>query len=303
MITRSQKARLGVFVAVAIGLIIIMIALIIGSQFFERRDIYYVAYEDISVSGLNVGSAVQFHGIQIGRVEDIRIDPENISRIIVTLSVEKDTPIKSDMKATISTPGITGMKMIELVGGSPAAPELKPGSFIPAGESMIAEITGRADVITAKLEHILNMTAELLTEENISDLLVLAENAKISLENVNLLLEENRDEIEQLSENLVAISTDARSAIGDIANLLDSEEFQNIITNLDTISTQAVAALDELNQAVTHIDLTVVEGREELLRSITLLKETIQYLNEFTRLISEDPSLIIRGRKFEEQRP
>jgi hypothetical protein len=57
-----------------------------------------------------------------------------------------------------------------------------------------------------------------------------------------------------------------------------------------------VVALDEFNRAVTRIDLTVVEGREELLRSITLLKETLQYLNEFARLISEDPSLIIRGR-------
>lgn len=302
MITRSQKARLGVFVAAAIVLIILMIALIIGSQFFERRDIYYVAYEDISVSGLNVGSAVKFHGIQIGRVEDIRIDPENISRIIVKLSVTKDTPIKADMKATISTVGITGMKVMELVGGSPDAPELIPGTFIPAGESAIAEITGRADVITAKLEHILNKTAELLTDENITDLLILAKDAKGSMENVNKLLEENRDKINQLSENLVAISTDVKSATQDIADMLDSEEFQNIITNLDTVSTQAVVALDEFNRAVTRIDLTVVEGREELLRSITLLKETIQYLDEFARLISEDPSLIIRGRGSEEQR-
>lgn len=303
MITRSQKARLGAFVAVAIVLLMIIIALIIGSQFFERRDIYYIAFEDISVSGLNVGSAVKFHGIQIGRVEDIRIDPENISRIIIKISVAKDTPIKSDMKATISTIGITGMKMVELVGGTPAAPDLKPGAFIQSGESVIAEITGRADVITAKLEHILNKTAELFTEENMADLIVLAENAKNLLENINTILEENQDNINQLSENLVVISTDARSAVADISNLLESEEFSNIITNLDTLSTQAVTALEEFNQAVTHIDLTVVEGREELLRSITLLKETIQYLNEFARLISEDPSLIIRGRGFEKETP
>jgi len=48
------------------------------------------------------------------------------------------------------------------------------------------------------------------------------------------------------------------------------------------------------------MDLTFIESREDIIQSMDLLKETMQYLNEFSRLISEEPSLLIKTRGTEE---
>ncbi|MEA2097139.1 MAG: hypothetical protein U9P73_10670, partial [Candidatus Cloacimonadota bacterium] len=52
----------------------------------------------------------------------------------------------------------------------------------------------------------------------------------------------------------------------------------------------------DANNAISHIDATHLESRQDLLDTIESLKETIDYLNDFSRQISEDPSLLIRSK-------
>jgi hypothetical protein len=56
-------------------------------------------------------------------------------------------------------------------------------------------------------------------------------------------------------------------------------------------------AIYNANEAFLHIDLTVLKGRDDLLNSLNILKETIDNLNDFSRQISEDPTLLIRPKK------
>jgi phospholipid/cholesterol/gamma-HCH transport system substrate-binding protein len=319
MVTKSQRIRLGIFVGIAILLLLIMLSMVIGSKFFEKRDFYYIAYKDVSVSGLDIGSAVKYHGIRVGRVEEFKIDPEDITRIIVKISVTKDTPIKSDVEAVISNVGITGLKLVELVGGTPEAETVKPNSYIKSGSSVFEAITGKAEVIAEKLEFVLNNLSDLFRGENKTDLKQLIKNAKNSLANINSILEENRDNINismsnigQVSDKLVSLSNDAEKAVNDISAIINSDELRNLLSNISTVSDEVKAAqlkktiqdintaVDEFNKTFTHVDLTLIESREDIIKSMELLKETMQYLNEFSRLISEEPSLLIKSRGIEE---
>ena len=319
MITKSQKVRLGIFIGVALFLLLFLLSLIIGSKFLEKRDIYYIAYKDVSVGGLDIGSAVKYHGISIGRVEELKIDPEDITSIIVKISIIKGTPIKSDVEAVIAAVGITGLKMVELVGGTQDVETLKPNSFITPGASLFDAISGKAEVIAEKLEFILNNLADIFSGESKTDLQDLIKNAKNSLSNINYILEENRDNIhyvfeniKQISDELVVLSSDAKKTVNDISAIINSAEIANLLSNLSTISDDINTAqlkktiqdinkaVNEINTTFTHIDLTFVESRDDIVRSLELLKETLQYLNEFSRLISEEPSLLIKTRGFEE---
>ncbi len=319
MVTKSQKIRLGVFIGVAVILLLLLLSLVIGSKFLERRDIYYIGYKDVSVGGLDIGSAVKYHGIRIGRVEELKIDPEDITRIIVKISVKHGTPVKSDVEAVISTVGITGLKLIELVGGTAESETLKPNSYIKPGASVFEAITGKAEVIAEKLEFVLNNLADLFRGENKTDLKELIRNAKNSLSNINLILEDNRDNIKQsitninkFSDELPALSDNAEKTINDIKEFINSEEMSNLLANLNDVSDEIKLAqikktINDINVAVatinktfTHIDLTFIESREDIIQSMDLLKETMQYLNEFSRLISEEPSLLIKTRGTEE---
>ena len=107
MITKSQKIRLGIFSVVAVSILVITVLLLSIDQFIDDQDLYYIAYEDVSVSGLDVGSPVKYLGLKVGSVKKIKIDPRNINRIIVQIGLTEGTPIKKDVEAEISTIGIT----------------------------------------------------------------------------------------------------------------------------------------------------------------------------------------------------
>ncbi|MBL7108426.1 MAG: MCE family protein [Candidatus Cloacimonetes bacterium] len=309
MITKSQKIRLGIFVFVAVALLLILLSLVIGSKFLEKRDIYYIAYKDVSVSGLDIGSAVKYHGIRVGRIEELKVDTEDITRVIVKISVKEKTPIKSDVKAVISAVGITGLKLIELVGGTTEAETLKPNSFIESGPSVFEEITGKAEIISEKLEVVLNNLAEITKEAN-------QRKVEKILTNINILLSENREPITNTLSNLDSISfyaiqftKSASEAAEKLNTILHSEELQNLLANSEEFSSKLAkvdisTTIEELNNAIKqandaflHIDRTVLKSRSDILETLEILKETVDYLNEFSRDISEDPSILLRPTK------
>src|SRR5262249_50930880 len=75
-----------------------------GEVELTRYDILF----DGSVTGLQVDGTVRYRGIAVGHVTDIRIDPENIEKIRVTIEVKADTPVRTDTVASIEVQGITG---------------------------------------------------------------------------------------------------------------------------------------------------------------------------------------------------
>ena len=118
MKTRTQKIRLGIFIFISGALLVFLILYFAANKLFEKSDIYYVSYHDVSVSGLEVGSPVNYLGIKIGTISNIFIDPQDINSIIVELSLQPGTPIKKDAYADIVSLGITGLKTIQIRGGS-----------------------------------------------------------------------------------------------------------------------------------------------------------------------------------------
>ncbi len=83
METRASYILVGSFV---LGLIAAAFAFVVwlASVQFEDVPKRYLIYFDGSVTGLAVASPVRYRGVPVGSVVDIRIDPENIERILVT---------------------------------------------------------------------------------------------------------------------------------------------------------------------------------------------------------------------------
>ena len=74
-----------------------------------------------SVSGLAVGSAVQFNGIDVGRVTALGLDQSDPRFVIVSTSIDPDVPVRSDTRASIGVRGLSGGAFVQLEGGSPNA--------------------------------------------------------------------------------------------------------------------------------------------------------------------------------------
>lgn len=95
----------------------------LGSSGRHDDVIYRIHFPD-SVSGLTVGDPVKYRGIDVGTVKSMMIDPDNPRLVQVDVRLGKETPVKTDTRASLVMKGITGVVFIELNGGDPAAKQL-----------------------------------------------------------------------------------------------------------------------------------------------------------------------------------
>ncbi len=122
-------------------------AMWLGSPGRHDDVLYHIHFPD-SVSGLTVGDPVTFRGVDAGTVKSIVIDPDNSLLVRVDVRLRKETPVKTDTRASLALKGITGVVNIELNGGNPAAQSLL--AVTPAGK--IPEIPSEETGLKAMLD-------------------------------------------------------------------------------------------------------------------------------------------------------
>lgn len=316
-----QSIRLGLFIFISSSILIVLIVFFAADQMFEKTDTYYIAYQDVSVRGLEIGSPVEYLGIRIGAISDISIDPEDINSIIVELSVEPGTPIKKDTRADIKSMGITGLKAIEIRGGSNQARFVESGDFILPGLSTAEEITGKASIITEKAEKVIN-NLQLFTDpenlgkftgaaDNINDLAYQL-NATITL--LDSLISENRRDIRATVETayVIAGSLDESSrkvndAITGINRIIESDTIQGILGSAHEISSQLketdlkkliqnlAEMTDQTRVLLYRIDQELDLNSQDFNESVQLLRVTLKNLEAASDKINSDPSILVRG--------
>ncbi|MBN2425622.1 MAG: MCE family protein [Calditrichaceae bacterium] len=314
MVTKSQKIRLGIFITGAGIILFATLALLSLNRLLEEKDIYSIAYKNISVSGLSVGSSVKYLGLNVGTVDHIEIDPNDISRILVTVGIERGTPIKKDVRADISSIGITGIKIIELRGGTVEAELLEPGEFIQAGKSLTEDITGKAEIIAEKIEYLLNNLLELTSENNRQKLADLMDGASETSQMTKSLLSENKSRITNTLKNIDTISNDMVYAARDINQSLEvlgetvqSDSFRLALksmtrfanrlgsSDMDKLIGDLSKTVERTNGLLNQAEFILRENRDNFYRSMQELNQTIDYLNNAARQIDEDPSVLIGG--------
>ena len=99
-------------------------------QLFQKGKTY-VSYFDESVQGLQVDSSVKFRGVEVGRVESIRVAPDN--RLIgVVMKINMRDNLQKNAVAQLKAAGITGIMFVELNLKKPGEPDLSPKIDFPS---------------------------------------------------------------------------------------------------------------------------------------------------------------------------
>ena len=155
----ENKVNLAV---VGLFVIVLTVAAVAGGLWLAsgsyQRKVYdaYETYMTESVAGLNVNSAVRYHGVDVGRVRSIMLAPGNVEQVRVTLDIERGTPVKTDTVAMLQTQGLTGIATIELNGGRRESPALQaaagqPLPVIPSAPSLMGRLETSVPVLMANL--------------------------------------------------------------------------------------------------------------------------------------------------------
>src|SRR5713101_2577084 len=201
MESKREQALVGIFVLVVIALLIVTVFFLYGLSGGE--SIHYRVYFK-NAGGIAPGTEVRYEGSPpIGRVEKVRPDPADPTRMEIDFHVNRDVPVKPDSLAGMASRSALGQNYLEIKHGSLQAPKAPPGSTLKAGgftsledlKAMIADLSPAANKLLHDLDDRVNALKE--TIDRVNDILNAQNRTNISasLSNVRGMLEENRPAI------------------------------------------------------------------------------------------------------------
>jgi phospholipid/cholesterol/gamma-HCH transport system substrate-binding protein len=129
--------RLMIAAAFAAGAVIVIIAPPIWRLIYGRVhpvDHFHIVFTG-PVSGLAVGDAVQRNGVVVGKVRNIILSEKAPQQVVVRVEIAAGVPVMRDSVASFGGSLITGMRWIEVTGGTLKAGRLHEGQEIIANEN------------------------------------------------------------------------------------------------------------------------------------------------------------------------
>ena len=313
METRAHYVAVGAFVLAVIFLAFVAVLWLGRAEFGQQAKRYYIFFGG-SVAGLNKGSQVQYNGIPVGRVVDIRVDPANLEQIQVMVEVDTSiVDIKSDARAFLDANILNGIATIQIRGGTREASDLAPAPghkypVIKAGRSELEEVKASLPELVADL--------------------------KAAAHGINALLDEqNRQAVSDTLRNVQTITSALVEPSKEVNEVVDNAnkavvELRKFFQNLDQSYTEKGGLKDQLsqtlgdadrlaknlNEASRQLQLVLQENRPGIRNftqsTLTQVSDLLTDLQRFvagaTRFVSEmerNPTRLLFGERREGYRP
>jgi phospholipid/cholesterol/gamma-HCH transport system substrate-binding protein len=319
METRAHYALVGAFVIAVLVAVFIAVIWLVGAQ-VQREGAIYDIYFRGSVSGLNEGAVVRYKGVAIGRVLNIRLDPENVERIRVRVEIDSATPIKEDAVAELEAQGITGLAFVQITGGSNASPDLKKREdkrypIIASKPSRLEEVVTSAPELLKRATLVADRLALVLSDDNLAAI----SQALAHINSFTGTIAGNGNQIDRIVADTGSAMADIRGAATAAKSLMT--DFDRTLNANDGIADRSTRAIQELNQSAknltaltTHLDAIVQENRGALRefaqtgfgQAQQLLTDSRALILELTRVadqLERDPARFLFGDRREGYRP
>jgi phospholipid/cholesterol/gamma-HCH transport system substrate-binding protein len=113
METNVRYTIAGIFVLTLI-LCIVFAVIFIASGFNTKPFTYFKVNMEESVSGLSLDGPVEFNGVKVGTVAEMKINHENPQLVELLLKVDDDTPVTVGTRAKLGVRSLTGVTYILL---------------------------------------------------------------------------------------------------------------------------------------------------------------------------------------------
>src|SRR5258708_3666558 len=219
---KSEQALVGLFVIVATAVLIGTVFAISGA--FGRSTHTYHAYFTFA-GGIESGSGVRYAGgPKIGRVDRVRIDPQNPSRIDITFKVQSDLPVKTDSHVKIMSLSPLGDNHLEILPGTPSAAVAPDGSQLTSENyidfhSVTAQLNDLAPHAQQLVVTLNDRATELkVTLDRVNDLLSVHNRANLSatLASTRGMIEENRPALRATLQHINTVTEKLHPVLPDL---------------------------------------------------------------------------------------
>lgn len=305
METRAHYVAVGGFVLVvffaAVGVVLWLGGVQVGQVFTS----YYVFFKG-SVAGLSRGSPVQYNGIPVGRVSDIRVDRDNLSQIQVTVEVNSNlVDIKTDARAFLETNILSGVATIQIRGGTQQAKLLEPQpghhyAVIKAGQNELEQVKASLPEILGDLKQVAHNLNALLDDRN-------REAVADSLQNIRTMtaaLAGHSQDVGLILDNANGALAGVKSLVHDVdqsytarGGLKDQasqtlKDYDRVATNLTDTVRQLQTVIGENRSGIHNFVQSTLPGVGDLVSDAQLLADN---LNRLVEQIQRDPTRLLFG--------
>ena len=159
MARQVSTFMIGLFVTIGIILGVSVIVWIGASQYLEKGTMY-VTYFDESVQGLQRDSSVKYRGVEVGRIVNIGVAPDNkLIEVVMKINLKDD--LARNTVTQLKAVGITGIVFVELDQQQPEALKLSPQirfaaeyTVIPSRPSETKQILSGIYEVIEKINHV-----------------------------------------------------------------------------------------------------------------------------------------------------
>jgi len=280
---------------------------------------YEIVFSE-SVIGLSDGSSVLYNGVNVGRVIELELNPDDVREVIVTVQIEAQVPVHEDTVATIRLTGLTGTAAIQLSGGSPDSPLLptdtNPPERIQAISSPLNRLLESSEGIIVTTNKVLNQIDNLLSDANVERV----DSTLASLERfggtlaspdsaLNRLLESTSEASDSLPGLVQRLSTTAER----FGDAVDGVE-QGLIENLPELNERMAASLANIESLTGRLDAIVASNQAQLSQlggvgmrqfsgGVEEIRRLVRDLDQLVRRIERDPARFLLGGEQPEEYP
>jgi phospholipid/cholesterol/gamma-HCH transport system substrate-binding protein len=301
---RAHHVLIGLFTVITLGGALLF-ALWLGASSVDRDYAYYEVGFDRAVSGLAEGNAVQYSGIEVGNVVELRLDPQDPRLVRALIRVYGNIPVKEDTRASLALANITGSMNIQLLGGTPDSARLRGDRenppLIQAEPSPLSSLLSSSEEIFVQVDTLLTHANRLLSEENAETLTRILGN----LELVTQTLVDRQDAIDQGLAGFGQAGVQAEEGmasltrLGETVNTMLDTEGRQILARTDRAMQSLEATTTRLNRLTENHEGSLARGLQgmgELDPAMSELHAALRSLNRLVRRIEENPAEALLGR-------
>ena len=265
--------------ACVIGLVI-SIMWLAGVQYSQEYS-YYEADFKGPVTGLGNGTVTRYNGIDVGRITDLKFNPNDPQSVIVTLQVQPGLNIRTDSIASIESQGLTCGTYVEISGGTSKAPILTatPGHRYPVirtKQSGLLALEQSAPEVVAKLNVAASRINDLLNDDN-----------RRAIAHVFANLDETTSVIAQRSRDIDDIIRNTNTATANFSKA--SANIQPPMDNLDQTVKKFGKVADDTDAFING------DGLAQLSDLIADLRRLSANLDKFSDTLNRQPTSLIFG--------
>ena len=305
METRAHHVVIGLFTVIVVAAALLF-ALWLAKSSSDRQFAEYQVVFNEAVVGLSQGSAVQYNGIKVGDVTQLKLDPQDPRKVLARIRVGGDTPVKQDTHAKLTMTGVTGLSIIQLSGGAPTSPPLESRDGHPpvivADPSPLSRILANGEDLVTNINEVVARANMLLSPENTERITRTLDH----LDKATGAVADQRDDIKQLLQQLAQASKQANDTLAQTNQLIHNAN--------GLVDNQARATLDSARNAMASLEHSTadinrllsdnraainggLQGFSELGPAVRELRDAAGSLRGISRRIDDNPAGFLLGRE------